>query len=143
MAWRWFKKLMERTTPRSRKKGERKRRLFVEELEQRRLLAGGVIIVDGTISVLDLVASTRDVPVRGIHVHAWLGDNKDYNPNPTKDRSAGLNRRLILEELKQRRSARKNFSGNRILGSRFATITRMDLASVLRLAGIKAMAQAA
>ena len=41
-----------------------------------------MIAIGGTIAVSGLVGSPDNVPVRGIHVHAWIGDKRDYNPNP-------------------------------------------------------------
>ena len=54
------------------------------------MLTVGVIAVSGTIDVSDLVGSSGDVPVRGIHVHVWINDNAVYNNNPA-DPSRGLN----------------------------------------------------
>jgi len=139
MAWRWLEGLLGTNKSRSRR-NDVKRYLRIEELESRRLLT--IVSIGGVIDVSNFPGATGDVPVRGIHVHAWIDGNNFYNPNPTKNPAAGLNRRLIVEELEQRRSARKNFSEKRILGNNFAGIARMEVGSVVRLAGIEAMAQA-
>ena len=66
------------------------RRLGFEQLEQRKLLAATVII-GGTIWVANVDGLSGNVPVRGIQVHAWIGDNQNYSPDPTGDPAAGLN----------------------------------------------------
>jgi hypothetical protein len=68
------------------------RRLGFEQLEKRELLT--VVSISGYIHISNLgqsMGATANVPVRGVHVHAWIGDNANYNSNPTGNPSAGLN----------------------------------------------------
>ena len=89
MAWRWLEGLLGRNKSRWRR-NDPKRRLRIEELESRRLLT--IVSIGGVIDVSNFPGATGDVPVRGIHVHAWIGDNNVYNPNPNPSNpAAGLN----------------------------------------------------
>jgi hypothetical protein len=72
------------------RRNDTKRRLRIEGLESRRLLT--IVSIGGVIDVSNFPGATGDVPVRGIDVHAWIGDNNVYNPNPNPSNpAAGLN----------------------------------------------------
>jgi len=83
MAWQLVEMLTGRRRSRRRTE-ERNRRLAVEQFERRRLgieplerrelLTTGICMISGTISASNLVASTGNVPVRGIQVRAWIGN---------------------------------------------------------------------
>ena len=98
MAWRWVEKLKGTKNSRSRKDAAKRRltfeqrRLAVEPLECRRLLSTNMIMINGTIAVSNLACASQgsNVPVRGIHVHAWIGDNATYNNDPANT-AEGLN----------------------------------------------------
>ena len=87
MAWRCVENLMGTKKSRSRKDTAQRRlaferferhRLCIEQLERRDLL---YISIAGTIAVSNLACATdnSNVPVRGIHVHAWIGGNNTYS----------------------------------------------------------------